>query len=377
MGLLWCDGFDHYGTDETHMRDGVYAQMVHTLTTAQVATGTHSLLSDNAQHTGTDGSDVSRFVLPAAVDKLGVYMKLYFPVLPATNTVAVPIDFLSTTATRSQISCFITSTGAIAFYRGQNYATNGEVGTKIAESDPLISTSGWNSIEVQVYIHDTLGWVRVAVNGVHRYEATGLDTKHDSTNIAQVGIGNQPFYGGASINGVDFYIDDLYIYNFTGDSAVDTDFVPTTDGTGKATNYIGDLQVLLRMPNGDTAETDWVRSTGSDDYAVVDEVDPNDNDYLYSTTAGDLSELSLEDLPEDITYIRGLMMLGRMSKNDSGAAMVKFGMKSVADTADSAEFPITTEPTYWWKFQNTDPDSDARWTRASFNAAWFRLTRSA
>lgn len=374
MALLWCDGFDHYGTDETHMRDGVYAEMNHTLVSDQFATGTHSIRC--TEHTGTSGEDVNRFVLPAAVDKIGVYMKVFFPSLPSTNTVAVPIDFLSTSATRSQVSCFLTSTGAISFKRGQNYGINGETGTTIATSDPLISTSGWNSLEIQIYIHDTLGWIRVAVNNVLVFEVSGIDTKHDSTNIAQIGIGNQSFYGGASVNDTTFYIDDLYIYDFVGDSAVDTDFVPTTDGTGKATNFIGDLQVMYLPPNGDTAEVDFTPSTGTDGYAMVDEVDPNDTDYIYSTTAGDLSEFELTDLPEDITYIRGLMLLGRMAKNDSGAAMIKFGMRSDAAVADSDEFPITVEPTYWWTFQNTDPDSDARWTRASLNAAWFRLTRS-
>lgn len=374
MALLWCDGFDHYGLEEANMLDGVYAQMRHELTTAQAATGTHSILSEG--HTGTSGAEVSRFVIPSAVDKIGVYQKVYFPNLPSINTVSCLVDFLTTTATRSQISCILTSTGALAFYRGENYGLNGETGTLIAQSDPVISTSGWNSVEIQVYIHDTLGWVRAAVNGVHVYEATGLDTKHDTSNVAQIGIGNQNFYGSAGTSGVPFYIDDLYIYNFVGDSAVDTDFVPTTDGTGKATNYIGDLQVMYLPPNADTAEDDWVPSTGSDAYAMVDDLTPNDSDYIYSDAAGELTELALTDLPEDITYIRGLMLLGRMSKADSGAGMIKFGMKSVAATADSAEFPITVEPTYWWKFQNTDPDSTVRWTRASLNAAWFRLTRS-
>jgi hypothetical protein len=374
MALLWCDGFDHYGTDESYLLDGVYAQNIHELSSAQAATGTHSLLSSGS--TDTNGTDVTRFVIPSAVDKIGAYAKVYFPALPATNTVACIFDFLTSTATLSHVSCIVTSTGALAFHRRENYGLNGESGTLIAQSDPVISSSGWNSIEVQVYVHDTLGWVRAAVNGVHVYQATGLDTKADTSTVAQIGIGNQNFYGLANVNGVPFYIDDLFIYDFVGDSAVDTDFVPTTDGTGKATNYIGDLQVMYLPPDADTAEADWTPSTGTDGYAMVDEVSPNDADYVYSTVAGDLSEYELTDLPEDITYIRGLMMLGRMSKADSGSAMIKFGMKSDATSADSAEFPITVEPTYWWEFQNTDPDSSARWTRASLNAAWFRLTRS-
>lgn len=171
-------------------------------------------------------------------------------------------------------------------------------------------------------------------------------------------------------------MDDLYLYDFVGDSAVDTDFVPATDGSGKATGYIGELQVMYLPPNADTAEDDWVPSTGTDAYAMVDEVNPNDADYISSATANDLTEFALTDLPEEITYVRGLQLIGRMSKSDAGAAMIKFGMKSDASTDDADERPITVEPTYWWDFMNVDPDTGTRWTRASLNAAWLRLTRS-
>lgn len=379
MALLWCDGFDHYGTDNSNMLDGVYACVGATasgsggngLITSAAATGTHSYWIRRAASTGNDEN--LRKVLPTSKDKMGCAGRFYFPTLSGGNSGGTVFDFLSSSITRSQVSCAVDSSGAFRFYRGRNYFTiNGENGTLIAQSDPLITASAWHHIEVQIYIHDTDGWVRVAINGVHRFEATGLDTKYDSSNIVSVAQGSSISGGG----GLDFYVDDIYYYDFVGDSAVDTDFVPTTDGSGKATNYIGELQVIYLPMNGDTAEDDWVPSTGTDAYAMVDEVTPNDADYIYATTAGDLSEFSITDLPEDITYIRGVQLLGRMSKADSGAAMIKFGMKSDAATDDADERPVTVEPTYWWDFMNVDPDSGARWTRASLNAAWFRLSRS-
>jgi hypothetical protein len=130
------------------------------------------------------------------------------------------------------------------------------------------------------------------------------------------------------------------------------------------------------FPNGDTAEADWAKSTGTTGYTLIDEHNPDDTDYIYSTAVGDLSEFDLEDLPEEITYIRGLGIHQRLSKSDSGAAFTKAGMKSVAATTDAAERPITVAPTYWRDTVDVDPNSSARWTRASLNAAWLRLTRS-
>ena len=131
------------------------------------------------------------------------------------------------------------------------------------------------------------------------------------------------------------------------------------------------------FPNGDTAEADFAKSTGTVGYAMIDEASPNDTDYIYSTAAGDLSEFDLEDLPPEITYIRGLGIHVRMSKSDAGAAMTKTGMKSVAATDDADERPLTVEDTYWRDPIDVDPNSGARWTRTSLNNGKLRLTRSA
>lgn len=377
MALLWADGFDHYGLDETKMLDGVYAQVDYTgnhatLSSSIVNTGTGSMYFDN----GSEGSAFGmRKVLPSAVSKMGACGRFYFPDLPSNNVSAVIFDFMTAAANTSQVSVVVDANGCLRFFRGKVYSTSGfdTEGTQIAISDPIVVASAWNHIEVQVYIHATLGWVRVAINGVHRFAASALNTLATADNIVSVAQRVSRINGSAG--SCDFYMDDYYLYDFTGVAATDTDFCPTVDGSGVGTNYIGELQVMYLPPNGDTAETDWVRSAGSNDYECVDELTPNDADYITSTTAGDLSEFELTDLPEDITYIRGLVLLGRMSKSDAGAALIKYGMKSVAATADSAAFPVTTTPTYWWTFQNTDPNSSSRWTRASLNAAWYRLTR--
>lgn len=373
MALLWCDGFDHYGLTETNMLDGVYAEVSfntggNVLSTTQAATGTHSMLI--ADDSGDCGL---RKVLPSSETKLGCTGRFYFPTLGDNNDRACIFSFLTSNPDRGHITAIVDANGCLRFYRGINYGTSTfyNAGTLVAQSDPVIVASAWNHIEVQVYIHATLGWVRAAVNGVHVFEATGLNTLLDSSECVSVAQCD-----GAGTGTNHFYMDDYIIYNFEGDPEVDTDFCCEVDGDGVATNYIGELQCIYLPPDGDTAEDDWIPSTGTDSFAMVDEVDPVDSDYITSVAAGDLTEFELTDLPEEITYIRGLQLLGRMSKSDSGAAFTTFGMRSDAAVDDAPERPITVEPTYWWDFMNVDPDSSARWTRASLNAAWFRLTRT-
>lgn len=375
MARLFEDGYDHYGLTESFLLDAVYANAntgALALSTAQAATGTHSILFNG--EADLDQPPL-RKVLPSGNTKMGITDRYYFPNLPNVNTGAMIMGFMTATPTLAHIGVFADANGCLRFYRGTNFADNdtGKEGTLLATTDPIITAAAWNHIEVQVNISNTVGWFRVAVNGVHRYaSATDLDTMENSDNIVSIGHGklwDQGYTG-------DFYMDDVIYYDFTGTAATDTDFCPTVDGSGVATNYIGELQVWWLQPNGDTAEDDWAPSTGTDAYAMVDEVDPNDADYISSTAANDLSEFDLTDLPVEITYIRGLTVWGRMSKSDSGAAMVKYGMKSVAATSDSDEFPITVAPAYWTKQINVDPNSSARWTRTSLNAAWMRLIRS-
>lgn len=374
MARLFGDGFDHYGTDETNMTDGVYAQVYGQLSTTVAATGTHSFLCDTA--TGLLTHEGLRKVLPASKDKMGAMAHFYFGSLPSQPYEAAIFSFLTSDPQRAQLEAFLDPNGAIRFVRGaQTYGLTGSStsGTLIATTDPIIVTSAWNHIEVQVYIHDTLGWIRVAVNGVHRYAGTGLDTKYDSTNI--VSCSQHRSYLSNSAGG-NFYIDDLIYYDFVGTSSTDTDFCPAVDGSGVATNYIGELQGMWNYPNGNTAEDDWSKSTGSSAYPLVGKTTPNDATYIYSTAAGDLTELDLTDLPAEITYIRGVDYWGRMAKSDSGAAMTKFGAKSSASATDATERPITVEPTYWWDQINLDPATAARWTRTGFNASKYRITRS-
>jgi hypothetical protein len=377
MAILWSDGFDHYGTDENNMTDGAYATWgaaPNALSTTRVATGTRSFFVD--EEPGIDYAGALRKVLPTPVSKMGAMARFYFEGLPTGNTGGTIFDFLTSTPTSAHISVLVDANGCLRFIRGRNYISisGAETGTLIATSDPVIVANAFNHIEVQVYIHDTAGWVRASVNNVHRFEATGLDTKNgSSTTISSVG---QTTNVAGAANPKGFYIDDYILYDFTGDSAVDTDFCPTVDGSGVATSYINELDCYYLPPTADTVEADWLKSTGTDGYALVDETTPNDADYIYSTTAGDLTEFDLTDLPEEITYIRGLQLIGRMSKTDSGVAMIKYGVHSDAATDDADERPVTVEPTYWWDWINVDPDSLSRWTRTSLNAAKIRITRT-
>lgn len=372
---LWEDGFDHYGTSTGFMLDGSYASISNNApSTAQAATGTHSMRFGGDTFTGGAPATL-RKVLPTSVTGLGKCFRIYMPALPTTLDEAPCVMGIPTAdAGIMQISVVVDTNGALRLYRGMRISTSQTLGTLLYQSDPLLVASAWQHVELQVGFSNTTGYIRCAVEGVDKFEVTGLDT----LNTADPILSDATFLWGdtAGSNSSGFYFDDYFLYDFTGNPAVDTDFCPTLDGTGMPTNYIGNLEVWPLFPNGDTSEADWLKSTGTVGNTLINEHTPDDAGYIYSLNAGDLSEFDLDDLPVEITYIRGLGLHGRMSKSDAGAAFIKQGMKSVAATDDADERPITVEPTYWRDTMDVDPNSGARWTRTSLNAAKYRLTRT-
>jgi len=370
---LWEDGFDHYGEDTSNMLDGSYATVNSTLVTSPVATGSHSLFINGTAFLG-HGQAITRKVLPSAVTTLGKTFRIYMPSLP-NDSRQLPVIMSTTTASADDhhLSIVVDINGALQIYRGMHLqGSSSTYGTLLYTSDPILVASAWQHIELIVHFDNSTGWVRCAVNGVDQFLVTGLDTLNSADTVV-----NDCFFlfSSASVaSGGTFYVDDYILYDPTvGNPLVDTDFAiadPQTDA------MIGELQVWPLVPNGDTSEADWLKSSGTVGYSLIDEITPDDTDYIYSVTAGDLSEFDLEDLPPEITYVRGLGIHARMSKSDSGAAYVKLGMKSVAATSDADERPLTVEPTYWRDTIDVDPNSSARWTRDSLNAAWLRITRS-
>lgn len=382
MGRIWEDGFDHYGTNIARMLDGdAYANASSgspndqglSFSSTRVATGTRSLFMGAGAGLTTYGG--LRRIVYSPTNKLGMQLRAYWPGLPSHNYSACICHMCTSDVGTTHLSWFVDANACIRVVRGGGTIGTGPSsnGTLIYTSDPILTANAWNHIEIQAYIHDTDGWIRCAINGIHKFEVTGLDTKAATSDLIYSIGQNHPY---TAMSGP-YYMEDYILYDFTGDPAVDTDYVPSYDvGTGKATAYIGDLQVWPLFPNGDTAEADFLKSTGADGYALIDENSPDDTDYIYSTVENDLSEFAVEDLPPEITYIRGLTIVGRWSKADAGAALIRQGMRSAAATTDAPERPITVEPSYWRDMINKDPDSDARWTRASLNAAWLRLLRT-
>ncbi len=359
MTLLWCEGFDHYGLAEANMLDGPWAEVDSPweLSTANPRTGTHHIRKVSAG--GAEAFHLRR-VFGAALTTVGLGLAFYVPNLPTSNGRFQLCEFRDAANAR-QVTVYLQTTGAIAVYRGKS------TGTLLATSTALATAAAHNHFEIKLTIDDSTGAAEVRLNNVTVIDISGVDTKNTSlTETSQVAWGMD--IGNSGVTNHDF--DDFFAWDTNGSYNND---------------FIGDHQVLTLYPDGDTAQTDWTRNTGSTDESAIDEVDPDDDTtYVAATAAAEISEFSLDDLPSTVSAIAAVQLTGRMKKTDSGTATVQQGLLSsdVGSPAAPAEYSgadrnITTAYAYWPDISEEDPATGAPWTRTAFNAALYKIERTA
>jgi hypothetical protein len=344
MALIWCDGFDHYGLDETFMLDGVYASSNAVLQSTESRNGTHSIQFSQGRSL--------RFVLPGGRSTVGVAYAVYFPSLPSG---VLPINFSFRDLDNDEhFRIVTTTTGAISVVHSSG---------QLAISNPVITAAGWHYIEAKGVFDDAAGAVEVRVNGVTVIDIAGVDTV-DTVNplCAQVAFVDGNF-------SPEWWMDDLVIWDDQGDNNND---------------FLGDRAVRMLLPDQDTVQSDWVRNAGDTDFDAIDDLVPDDDTTYIEAESGDISEFEFEGLPADVTIVSALVVLSRLRKTDAGACNVQqsllssdVGSPPAPAVAAGADRPITEEYTYWFDVIETDPATGAAWAPASVNAARLRLARTA
>lgn len=358
MALLWMDGFDIYGTSTSgvgEMLDGVWAAIDSNYarpSTAQARTGTHSFL---VTAKSLEFFINPRRILGASYSKVGVGIALYLPVLPTNNSSGGIISWLTPT-NAAIVSLGITPTGRVKIVPTQDIE-----GAAIAESaDGAVVASAWQHVEALIHINGASSAVEARVNGVTVCSGT---TTLGASLCAQIALGRTQSGASASY---DFYVDDMYVYNDLGTENND---------------WMGDLRVKHIMPNDDTAQADWLKSSGSTGYTLIDEI-PADDDttYIYNEAFGDggeVSEFELENLTGAIASIRGVQTYAKQRKTVAGTCNTEVSVVSGTSVSLGADRPITEAYTYWMDVHEVDPATGAPWTKDAINAMKLRIERTA
>lgn len=137
---------------------------------------------------------------------------------------------------------------------------------------PAIVIGGLYHVQFRVVHHATLGSIVIKINDVEVFNVSGIRTinvNNVNEYSTRLTLRKQDF----NVPAAPMYFDDVII----------------ADGNGGVNdNLLGDVRITAVLPDADTADKDYARSAGADNYALVDENPANDDaDYVESAVVGD------------------------------------------------------------------------------------------
>jgi len=231
--------------------------------------------------------------------------------------------------TGGRLYCLDNDDNELISLRWDNPYWNAHVdGVKVASGAIGTSAATWQHIQVHAVIGDS-GSIQTRIDGVSDISYNGDTKPGAATQVAKI-----RFYG---LGGGGSYVDEAVW------------------GTG---GWPGDCGVDFLPVNSDIS-AEMTPSTGSDNYACVDERPPSDDDYV-STTSDATDVYGVENW--DDAYKQPMMVTGvvRVKKADAGSDdKITLGFGDGVNTADGSAQTVLTSYEYRWHSSTTAPDGGA------------------
>lgn len=336
MTIQWADNFGRYGIgalSDDRMRDGLPYNnwgsaciadpdpLAPTERCCQISNGlNNNPLADN------------RIALPAPRSgTVGLASRYWFTAFNS-GTSRQCVAVFADVAAAPLACCHVEANGALTI---RNTLTGAQIATTTV---PVISTNSWNHIETSY--NGTTGAMEVRVNGVQKLTgvATTLGTIYFAHPMERIGA-----FLGASV-----LVKDLVIWDSTG---------------SQNNSFIGTVICRRLNPDADVTLGGWIPSTGATGFNLLDKATPNDTTYLSADdTPPAAMRYAFDNLPPDVTSVRGIVSVVRARKIDGGDADLQVGLVSGANVDQGADRPITTAFTYYFDVSELNPTSAAPWT---------------
>lgn len=241
MALLWLDGFDSYGTGTSqvpgHILSWRYSgyNMALALIDPRISGNGRGFRASHYAYVAT---------LPLTTDRTLI---VGFGLLSAQTNEGTLLKFNNGEDTGITV-IFRATMGELEFVRGSTFLgrTNGA----------RLSADRWSYVEIKVYCDNAAGTLDVQVDGVNCLSLSGIDTQgitenyYDQVEFLNGNTGYSPGW------------DDLYI----------------CDGSGITNNdFLGPCMIRTLRPSADGDDSDWTTQSGLDHYAMVDEVEVDED----------------------------------------------------------------------------------------------------
>jgi hypothetical protein len=218
----------------------------------------------------------------------------------------------------------------------------------------MYSSSGWHHVQIKVKLGTGDGELYLRVDGNDELSLTGITTRNP----------NYPTSGKLNwvkTEGRNNYFDDFFIFDSSG--TYNNDII--RDGEPR-------VQTLWPNANGDYHE--WQPSTGSYNYAVIDEVGENgDTDYNETFTVGARDTFLTAGLSYSSGNVYGVQPRVNSKRVDAGYKVVSPIVKSSIDNGIYilGSGAVTTSYTWYQWLSEVDPGAGTRWTISGVNLGQF------
>lgn len=237
--------------------------------------------------------------------------------------------------------------------------TGGVNGAIIATSAaPVIAAGGFYYCEAKFTIDGAVGTFQLRIN-----ETVVLNV----SNVNTAGAGGVVAAADAMrILGGEVFTCDVY------------DWSQRNAGEIGGDPFLGDMQWLTRKGSADTAQTDWVRNTGANDFsAIADAVQDGDTTYLEASTPGDKSDFTHDALPGTVSEVIGVILRPIWKKTLAGTSTARAALLSGVAVANGATKSLGTAYAYDFDSVLVDPATGVAWTPSGYNAAKLRIEKVA
>ena len=192
---------------------------------------------------------------------------------------------------------------------------------------------------------DNSGTIETKIDGTADISYNGDTYLSGSSNVEYVRM----YVDARTYNTDIFYFDDVLVG--TGDWPGDIRFAPAI------------------VPDGDTAQKDWTPSTGSVNWDMVDEVPPNDDDYVSVGSANHKDLYTVSDwTPGTNEEAQFLVDWMRAKKESAESVMLRSVIKSGGVESSGGSLDLTTDYAYYSRIIDTEPSTGSSWTEATINA---------
>jgi hypothetical protein len=262
------------------------------------------------------------------------------------------------------------STGRAAMLLLENVSGNVRVGWATANANGATTAletirwtgaldlpTGWHHIEAKVLLRgDATGTVDVRVDGATWESTTGIVTLHNAADVLDTWASAATDWATPATNAR--YVDDVYV----------------CDGTGSApfNDFLGPVRVTWLPPVAD-AQAQWVPSSGSSNFAMVDEQNSSGADYVDANVENAEDRYRLDPLPS-LRIPLAVMVLRDALSPAVGAAPIRHGLRldGVSSLTVSELAPASAQ---FSTLVMTQAPGAVPWTRARVNTSQLVLRR--